>query len=183
MVRVVLADGVYGPAEDTMLMLEAIEVNRGERVLEVGTGSGFLAIHCALAGAVVVAMDVNPMAATSARAGGRASGTDFEVIVSDLASGVRGPYSLVVFNPPYLPGRMGQFAVDGGAGGVEVAGRLLKDLPRLLGEGGRLLLLLSSHSDAGALSKRFLDYEFKTVKHKRLFFEELAVYEVRLTKK
>ena len=60
-------DGVYEPAEDSHLLLEAIQVERGMRVLEVGTGSGFIALHCAKAGAVVTATDISPLAIQNAK--------------------------------------------------------------------------------------------------------------------
>ena len=51
---------VYTPAEDTFLMLSALEIVKGEKALEMGCGSGFLSLHMAKAGASVTAVDVDP---------------------------------------------------------------------------------------------------------------------------
>ena len=59
---------VYYPEADTYLLLEAAlaEVKPGERVLEVGTGSGLIAAEIAgITG--VVATDINPHAVLCAR--------------------------------------------------------------------------------------------------------------------
>ncbi len=177
-----IAEGVYAPAEDSELLIESVGVAQGQRVLEVGMGSGFAAVHCAAAGASVVATDLNPSAARCTRGNAAANGAGVVVVVCDLANAVRGPFDVVLFNPPYLPGKMGQPAADGGAGGVEVVSRLLADLPRLLATDGKCLIVLSSHSDVGMLKREHPSLEFQEKGTKRLFFEVLISYEVRATK-
>ena len=61
---------VYPVEEDTQLLLEAAlaEVRPGDRVLEVGTGSGHIAASLADRAARVVALDINPHAVRAARA-------------------------------------------------------------------------------------------------------------------
>jgi len=54
--------GVYPPSEDTMLLLDCLEVVDGEDLLEMGCGSGIISLHCAAAGARVTAVDLNPAA-------------------------------------------------------------------------------------------------------------------------
>src|SRR5512138_3838286 len=91
-----LLDGVYDPSEDSYLLVEAAlaEARPGERVLEVGTGSGVVALFLKDR-ARVIATDISPLACANARLNG------VEVIRADLYHGVRGPFDLVVFNPPY----------------------------------------------------------------------------------
>ena len=75
-------DQVYQPEADTFLLLRAAqaEVKPGDRVLEIGTGSGFIASELArITG--VVATDINPHAVMCAR------GCGVEVVQSDLFSG------------------------------------------------------------------------------------------------
>jgi release factor glutamine methyltransferase len=137
---------VYAPAEDTWLLLRAAgkECRDGERVLEIGCGSG------AVSGALrhrarILATDISPYAVKAARAFG------VEVVRTDLFSGIRGPFDLVLFNPPYLPTnpdeRMDdwlEYALDGGPDGRAVIGRFLSGVGRVLAPGGRVLLLISS---------------------------------------
>ena len=64
-------DQVYSPAEDSFLLLRAAlrEVRPDDRVLEVGTGSGYIAAGLLGRAARVVATDINPHAAASAQIG------------------------------------------------------------------------------------------------------------------
>ena len=138
---------VYPPAEDTYLLLDAArgEVKPDDRVLEVGTGSGLIARELGTAARFIVATDINPHAARSARDKGIAA------VRTDLLCCIRGPFDLVLFNPPYLPTRPEErvddwleYALDGGATGRDTIARFLADSGRVLAPGGRILLLVSS---------------------------------------
>jgi release factor glutamine methyltransferase len=169
---------VYAPAEDSELLVGSVGDVCGKRVLDVGTGSGFAALHCAAAGATVTATDVNPRATQCAARNARANGLEVQFVRCDIASAVRGPYDCVLFNPPYLPGRLGQVAVDGGAGGIEVVSRLVADLPRLMADDGACIVVLSSHSDCKGLTKKFPRMRFAAQRDVRLSFETLTSYEI-----
>jgi release factor glutamine methyltransferase len=137
---------VYQPEADTYLLLNAarVEIRHGDRVLEVGTGSGLIAAD--LAGVTgIVATDINPHAALCAREKG------IDVMRNDLFSGIRSTFDLILFNPPYLPtlpeDRIDdwlEYALDGGTSGREVIGRFAEEVGRVLAPGGRILLLISS---------------------------------------
>ena len=140
-------DQVYTPAEDSFLLLRAAlrEVRPGDRVLEVGTGSGYIAAGLVDRAAMVVATDINPHAAASARARG------VEVVRTDMAAGISGPFDLILFNPPYLPTAPEEriddwleYALDGGPTGRAVIERFIADAGRVLAPSGRILLLISS---------------------------------------
>ena len=94
---------VYQPEADTFLLLAAAqaEVRPGDRVLEVGTGSGCIAAALAR-DCEIVATDINPHAVFCARQKG------IDVVRSDLFSGIRGTFDLIIFNPPYLPTQPGE---------------------------------------------------------------------------
>ncbi len=79
------------------------EVRPGERVLDMGTGSGVNAILAATRGAEVVAVDVNPHAVEAARANAERNGVPDRVSIaqSDLFAEVEGRFDLVVFDPPF----------------------------------------------------------------------------------
>jgi release factor glutamine methyltransferase len=79
------------------------EVRPGERVLDMGTGSGVNAILAAKQGAVVVAADINPHAVEAARANVERNGVADNVVVveSDVFARVEGRYDVVIFDPPF----------------------------------------------------------------------------------
>jgi release factor glutamine methyltransferase len=137
---------VYQPEADTFLLIKAAlaEVRTGERVLEIGTGSGHVA-GTLLPQARVVATDINPHAVSCARELG------VEVVRTDLAAGIGGTFDLILFNPPYLPTRPEEriddwleYALDGGSAGRDAIARFAADAGRVLAPGGRILLLISS---------------------------------------
>ncbi len=138
---------VYPVEEDTLLLLEAAqaELRSGDRVLEVGTGSGHIAASLLGRVARVVAVDISPHAAAAARAKG------LEVVRTDLFAGIRVTFDLVLFNPPYLPTAPGErlddwleYALDGGLDGRQTIARFLNSLGGVLSPNGRALLLVSS---------------------------------------
>lgn len=173
---------VYAPAEDTFLMLSAIDVGPGERVLEMGCGSGLLSLHMARAGAEVTAVDVDPEAVRNTMENARRNSLDIRVIRSDLFRKVAGSYDLIVFNPPYLRGDAAgdeDLCWAGGEGGLRVTSEFLKGARERLAPGGRALLLVSSDADEAGLEEALKDWRVEVVTARTLFFEELRV--LRLT--
>ncbi len=172
---------VYRPSEDSYLLLGAVSVAEGERFLEVGTGTGLVALHAAKA-AAAVATDVNPAAVALARENALHNGIRLDVVLTDLMAGLRGPFDVVAFNPPYLEGgplSPLERAWQGGEAGSEVAVRFLKDLRRVLAPRGRAYLLLSA-TNAPAMGFARSAFATRVVASKRLFFERLDVLEIRV---
>ena len=138
---------VYQPAEDSGLLAEAAVESAHGRVLEVGTGSGWVAARIAAERDLdVVASDLNPHAARQARERG------VEGVVADLLAPFReDAFDTVCFNPPYLPtdpdnewGDWMERALSGGESGRELIEPFLADVGRVLAPGGVVLLLVSS---------------------------------------
>jgi len=142
---------VYGPDDDTFLLDRCARVRKGERVLEVGCGTGFVSISKALEGANVTAVDIDPVAVELTGHNAAVNGCEVAVSRSDLFSEVEGRFDAVLFNPPYLPtspndltGSGLDAAVGGGRRGDEVVLRFLDGLGSHLASRGRAYLLLSS---------------------------------------
>ncbi|HIJ06100.1 MAG: Putative methylase [Methanomicrobiales archaeon 53_19] len=151
---------VYSPAEDTILLMNAsLRIASPEdRVLEIGTGNGEIAVALMDVGARVAATDINPFAASYAHSRG------VPVIRCDLFAGICGIFDLILFNPPYLPTTPDEriddwfeFALDGGVDGRETIQRFLADAPAFLSKNGRILLLISSLTGISEVSQLFAD--------------------------
>lgn len=99
---------VLVPRPETEVVVErCLELLRGTEapaVLDVGTGSGAIALAIAdeHPGARVTAIDVSPGALDVARANAAAAGLDVAFELRDLREGLAGSYDLVVSNPPYV---------------------------------------------------------------------------------
>lgn len=173
---------VYAPAEDTYLLLSAVHVERGERALEMGCGSGIIALHMAKAGALVTAADADERAVSATRNSAIMNGLAVRTFRSDLFDGVPGRFDLIVFNPPYLRGEVrGQedLCWAGGEDGVALTSRFLAQARERLEPGGRIMLLISDDMEPGALEDALVGWKVETVACRTLFFEELRV--LRLT--
>ena len=177
-----MEESVYPPGEDSQLLLEAAltEIREEDEVLEVGTGSGYVAANIREFCREVVATDISPHAVRAAKKEG------VEVVRTDLFAGICKRFSLVLFNPPYLEledwekqGDWLEKAIDGGKGGIEVLTRFIKGLREVMGEGGRAIVIVSSHTSAEVfrvIREEGLDYEIMATK--KLFFEELYAVKI-----
>jgi release factor glutamine methyltransferase len=174
---------VYQPEADTFLLLEAAraELNPGDRVLEIGTGSGFIAAELSRT-ARVVATDINPHAIASAREMG------LDVVRTDLFSGICGKFDLVIFNPPYLPTQPGErlddwleYALDGGETGRVVIERFAAEVKGVLAPGGRILLLVSSLTGLEEVRNLFSHQGFSTTVAIQQRVEDEMLYIIRIT--
>jgi release factor glutamine methyltransferase len=182
---------VYQPAEDSWLLASvAVErVDASDRVLDVGTGSGYVAARLASeAGATVCASDVNPHACRRARANASEEGVDLSVVRGDLTRPFRaGSFDRVVFNPPYLPANPDaerddwmERALSGGESGRAVIEPFLDDVGRVLAPGGEVLLLVSTLTGVGEVAAAAADNGLasRTVREESYPFERLAVLSI-----
>ncbi len=183
---------VYEPAEDSFLLADAAldEAGPGMRVLEIGTGSGFVSavLLANLKDIYLVATEINPHAALCAKANG------VEVIRTDLFRGVRpgSPetrFDLILFNPPYLPTSGEEkvqgwlnYAFDGGTSGRETLNRFLDEVRDYLKPGGKILVLISSITGLDAVKEKMKSLEFKVdiAAREKVSFEELIVVRGKL---
>ncbi|MEW6592495.1 MAG: HemK2/MTQ2 family protein methyltransferase [Candidatus Hadarchaeota archaeon] len=175
---------VYEPADDTLMLAKNLETRAGERVLELGTGCGMLAIMAAKGGAKTVATDINPSAIECARGNASAHGVADSVNfrLGDLFEPVAGErFDLILFNPPYLPvgpgeeigGRLDR-AWEAGPDGRAVIDRFLRELPDHLEKDGRAMFVQSSLSNIFKTLKVLKEMGFQArVMREKFSFEEL----------
>jgi release factor glutamine methyltransferase len=128
----------------------------GKRVLDVGTGSGILALAAARAGAAhVVAGDINPNAArtTAENACANGLGDRVSALCSDLLSALapRPLFDVILSSPPKHPGEPRDLADRGWHAGPDYCdiAALFDQSRERLKPGGSLYVMLSSDSDLG----------------------------------
>lgn len=174
---------VYRPEEDTFLLSEAVmhEIKSTDRVIEIGTGSGFISSGIRERSEQVIATDINPYACTTAKKNG------VEVVRTDLFSGICGTFDLVIFNPPYLPTKAEEriddwleYALDGGEDGRTTIQKFAEQLGSVLSKTGRCLILISSLTGTDEVRKIFSDLGFLSfiVAEKKVEDERLYVLRV-----
>jgi release factor glutamine methyltransferase len=174
-----LFDDVYDPGDDSFLLVDAAlkEARPGEKVLEIGTGSGIVSLFVKDI-ADVTATDINPSAARNARLNG------VQVVRTDLFNGICARFDLVIFNPPYLPTsddeRLSSWlnrAFDGGPTGRTEIERFLVNVDEILAPRGRVLLVISSLTGIDETKDLFERHSFSVeiISSKKVSFENLVV--------
>ncbi len=158
------------PRPETETLVEAALAVRPERVLEIGVGSGAVtgALALELPRTRFVAVDRSRQALAVARVNLERLGvaTRVSLLRGDGSSGLRGPFDLIVSNPPYIPsGELGRLppevqneptlALDGGPDGLRFVRRLLADAPALLARFGCLALEVGC-DQAGAVREELI---------------------------
>ena len=105
-IKIVMDPGMAfgtGTHETTSLCLETLDelVQGGERVLDIGTGSGILAIAALKLGAKVAeGVDIDPMCVRTAGENAERNGVNdrFTVLVGDLSDKASGEYNIITAN-------------------------------------------------------------------------------------
>lgn len=157
-----------------------IDAARVQRVLDVGTGSGCIAIATALAlpHCTVDATDVSEAALAVARDNARRLGVAARVHfhLADVFPEQGGPWDLVLANPPYVPQaeydelpqeylREPAAALVAGADGLDVVRRLLAGLPARMSADAVLVMDTGATSDALAAAFPQLPFTWVELEH------------------
>ncbi|HWC31657.1 MAG TPA: methyltransferase [Actinomycetota bacterium] len=142
------------------LLGEAVlaEVRPGERVLDMGTGSGVNAVLAASKGARVVAVDINPHAVQAAR--DNAQRNDVSHLIdarqSDVFSAVDEVFDLIVFDPPFRwfrPRDLREAATTDE--NYRAMTRFFRGARQHLTRDGRMLISFGTSGDLGYLKQLF----------------------------
>ncbi len=97
--------GIFFSSEIFISFLQHIDF-QDKKGLDIGTGSGILAIFCAQKGACATALDINPLAVKTALLNASKNGVSLQVFESDLFDCLpRQCFDFVLINPPYYPRR------------------------------------------------------------------------------
>ena len=92
--------GVSAATPSTILLAQMAESFRAKRVLDLGTGTGYVGIYLSKRGSRVEAIDISPRAVEVATENAIESGTSMLVYQSDLFGNVKGKFDLIVWNAP-----------------------------------------------------------------------------------
>ena len=119
--------------DGTAALIRMMEIHTAATILDLGCGTGLLAVAAARRGAQVTAVDADLRAVESTRRTLEANQVHGEVLISDCAQAVLGRrFDVVLCNPPFHQGAGVEY---------EVARQMTCDAATVLRPGGRLYLV------------------------------------------
>ena len=179
-------DNVYVPAEDSYLLADNLEIKKGQSVLEIGTGSGIVAMYASRLTDDITVTDINFDACELARKNFTENGIEnIEILWGNLFEVVENrKFDVILFNTPYLPTEDDEvldntinYAFDGGLNGRKVIDLFLNEVGNHLNDGGIVQMIQSSLSGndetLGKLDEMGFIAEIAASEH--FFFEDITL--------
>lgn len=155
------------PETEQLAEIAIKTVEEGDKVLDMCTGSGCLAIAiakgCAGKNISVTAADVSDAAIMLAKENANLNSAVVHFVQTDLFDNIRGRFNVIVCNPPYiktaeiaeLDREVKDFepriALDGGEDGLDFYRRLAREINRYVARGGMLILEVGEYQAAEVL--------------------------------
>ena len=179
-------DNVYVPAEDSYLLADNLEIKKGQIVLEIGTGSGIVAMYASRLTDDITVTDINFDACELARKNFTENGIEnIEILWGNLFEVVENKkFDVILFNTPYLPTEDDEvlentinYAFDGGLNGRKVIDLFLNEVGNHLNDGGIVQMIQSSLSGNDETLARLDELGFiaEIAASEHFFFEDITL--------
>jgi release factor glutamine methyltransferase len=189
--RLAVPPGVFHPGVffSTPIFLSFLRnvVFQEKNVLDVGTGSGLLALFAAQRGATVTALDIHPLAVETARKNADANQLLLSAVESDLFDNLPPQrFDFILINPPYYPRAPLSTAERAffAGGNFEYFEKLFRQLPAFLGATTQAWMILSEDCDFEKIGKVASKNGFRlaVVFEKKKWEERFQVVAITLTR-
>lgn len=179
-------DNVYIPAEDSYMLADNLEITESQSVLEIGTGSGIVAMYASRLTDNITVTDINFDACELARKNFEANNIEnIEILFGNLFEPVKNrKFDVILFNTPYLPTKEGEvlddtlnYAFDGGLNGRKVIDLFLNEVGNHLNDGGIVQLIQSSLSGNDETLEKLdkLGFIAEIAESEHFFFEDITL--------
>ena len=179
-------DNVYVPAEDSYLLADNLEIKKGQSVLEIGTGSGIVAMYASRLTDDITVTDINFDACELARKNFTENRIEnIEILWGNLFEVVENrKFDVILFNTPYLPTEDDEvldntinYAFDGGLNGRKVIDLFLNEVRNHLNDGGIVQMIQSSLSGNDETLARLDEMGFiaEIAASEHFFFEDITL--------
>jgi HemK-related putative methylase len=178
---------IYEPAEDSYLIKKQIRFFAKKNTLEIGTGSGILAVEASKYAKSVLAVDIQKEVINYCK-NKHKNNKKITWKHSNLFSNIKihKHFDCIIMNPPYLPDdeRVQDIVLDGGKKGYELTERFLNEANNYLNKEGTILLLFSSLTKKEKVDEiiEINCFTFKQVDEQKLAYEVLYVYAITKSK-
>jgi release factor glutamine methyltransferase len=161
------------PRPETETLVEAaIKYAKGKKILDLGTGSGCIAVSIAKKspGSDVTAVDISKDALDIAKENAELNRVKVRFLRTKLFKGLLTKYDLIISNPPYIPRDQIRslqpelkyepfIALDGGNDGLAFYRKIIKEAPDYLKDNGILIM------EMGFNQRKWIEGILRRVKH------------------
>ncbi len=147
---------VFPPSTFVVPFAQNIQIKHGDRVADIGTGSGILAVMAAQQGAEVWATDTSEASVANTKDNARKNQVDIQVFTGSFFGPLQGKFDVIIANLPQeiLPedyifdlGEGLSQTINGGKLGNEILIEFLKIAPRYMHAKSKLYINVGSLSD------------------------------------
>lgn len=184
--KINIDDNVYIPAEDSYLLADNLEIKQGQSVLEIGTGSGIIAMYASRLTDNITVTDINFDACELARKNFEDNGIEnIEILFGNLFEPVKNrKFDVILFNTPYLPTEEDEvlddtinYAFDGGLNGRKVIDLFLNEVGNHLNDNGIVQIIQSSLSGNEETLEKLdqLGFVSEIAAKEHFFFEDITL--------
>ena len=184
--KINIDDNVYIPAEDSYLLADNLEIKQGQSVLEIGTGSGIVAMYASRLTDNITVTDINFDACELARKNFEDNGIEnIEILFGNLFEPVKNrKFDVILFNTPYLPTEEDEvlddtinYAFDGGLNGRKVIDLFLNEVGNHLNDNGIVQIIQSSLSGNEETLEKLdqLGFVSEIAAKEHFFFEDITL--------
>jgi release factor glutamine methyltransferase len=191
-IDIVVLPQVFSPAyftDSEWFASEIAKLASGRTLLDIGTGTGIIALAAAKRGALVTATDINPHAVENARINFAAHGVAADVFEGDVYAAVAdcSRFDLIFWNHPFNLGtnpREDALSLCGFDYQYNGVRQFIGGAPAHLAPGGRLLLGTSTFAEVALIEQIAdgVDFDVRVIARKRapLQWRGEAVTELRI---
>lgn len=177
--------GVYEPAEDSLMLVDAVKSIAFGDHLDLCCGTGIVGLFTADRVDSVTAIDINPNAIKNTKYNFKINGfyEKLNAIVGDLFEPLmrKVKFDIITINPPYLWSEEPKdIAWNGGIEGRKIIDRFIKEVKDFLSNNGKALLVQSTLNDVNktlSLINKMGLYG-KIIMEKRFMFEGIIIIEI-----
>lgn len=170
-------ENVLIPRPDTETLIECVLGSGKRKILDIGTGSGAIAVSLAkfIPESEVTAVDISPEALKIAEKNAIANGVDVAFSILDILNeDITSEFDLIVSNPPYIRDSViptldktvnafePHLALSGGEDGLIFYRAIAKKAVRALNNGG--LLMFEIGFDQGKAVSEIMSDNYKNIK-------------------
>jgi len=178
--KILLCPGVFDPRTiTTKFFIKNMQIKHKSKVLDLGTGTGIIAIFAAKKAKKVIAVDKSKKAINCAKQNAKINNiNNIAFIKSDLFEKVKEKFDIILFQPPYIKGKAKK-EIDHTFIENNTVKRFLHVARKYLHKKGYIIM---SYSTLGELENMLkiakTYYKINQIAKKRFLFEKIFLFKL-----